>query len=121
MSKEFTNELDKFENLLLDWMRTVAIFFIVAIALYHFTPYGKIFTILMFMISIIVMITMIVDYMYRREQLEDESDVRLSLDVLVAAMLLALALVVIMTVTVIVLPRPKLDDLEPITEHFHFP
>lgn len=121
MSDNFTNEIDKFENLLLDWMRTVAIFFIVAIALYHFTPYGKIFTILMFLISILVMVTMIVDYMYRRNQLYQESEVRLSLDILVMAMILALALVVIMTCYVIVLPSPKLDDLEPITEHFHFP
>ena len=34
-------ELERFEDVLLDWIRTVIIFFIAGLALYHFTIDGK--------------------------------------------------------------------------------
>lgn len=100
--------IDRFENLLLDWSRTVAIFFIVGIALYNFTPQGKYLSIGAFLISILVIVTMLIDYVYRRNILiKTGHDVRFALDVLAIGMLFGLVLVIIMVYWVIILPPPQ--------------
>ena len=115
--------IDRFETLLLDWSRTVAIFFIVGIALYNFTPQGKYFAIMAFIISIIMIATMLVDYFQRRYILMKHGhSVRLALDILAMGMLLALALVIMMTYHIIILPPPK-EDFDHLIHaaHLHFP
>ena len=93
MSDNFTfNEVDRFENLLLDWIRTVAIFLVVGIALYHFTSYGKVFALTSFLITIVLVTTLIVDYILRRQEITSKGhEVRLALDILAASMMPALA------------------------------
>ncbi len=88
------DELERFEDVLLDWMRTVTIFFIAGIALYHFTSLGKPYTLVSFFLSLILMITMIVDYINRRKELRDKGlNPRLALDIMVAVAVIGTGLI----------------------------
>ena len=99
------DEIEKFENLLLDWVRTVTIFFIAGIALYHFTIDGKPYAIIAFLITIIMVTTLIVDYLIRRNELTSKGhEIRLPLDILVITMILGLVLILYVTFDVIFLP-----------------
>lgn len=99
-----TNE-ERFEDLLLNWVRTVTIFFIAGIALYHFTRFGKSYTIIAFLLSIVLMVTMIVDYILRRNELTSQGvNIRLPLDIIVAVMMVGTALVLMITWEVIIEP-----------------
>ncbi len=96
---------ERFEDLLLDWIRTVTIFFIAGLALYHFTIDGKPYAIIAFFLTIIMVATMIIDYILRRNELTSKGiHPRLVLDVMVAVMMVGLALIVWVTYDVIVLP-----------------
>lgn len=100
-------ESDIFENVVLDWIRTITVFFIASIALYSFTPHGKAFAIISLLITIILVTTLIVDYIVRRnEEVSRGHSVRFSLDVLIATMMLALALIIWMLWTVVLNPEP---------------
>ena len=98
-------ETERFEDLLLDWMRTVTIFFIAGIALYHFTDFGKPYAIIAFSLSFILVITMIVDYILRRKELTAKGiEIKFTLDVIVAVMMIGLALIIMVTYEVIIEP-----------------
>ena len=87
-------ETERFEDLLLDWIRTVTVFFIAGIALYHFTNFGKQYSITAFSLSFILIITMIIDYILRRNDLTSKGhEVRLPLDIMVAVMMIGAVLV----------------------------
>ncbi len=107
------DEINQFEEIVLDWFRTATIFFIAGIALYHFTNFGKPYTVIAFMLTIVLMITMIVDYLDRRSTLVAKGhSIRMSLDVLIATMMVALALVLWITREVIIEPykdNPAID------------
>ena len=104
---------ERFEDLLLDWVRTVTIFFIAGITLYHFTAYGKPYAVISFLLTIVLVTTMIVDYLFRRqEHIEKGYNIRLSLDIIVATMMIGLALIVWITFEVITEPykdNPSVD------------
>ena len=88
------NDIERFEDVLLDWMRTVTIFFIAGIALYHFTTLGKPYTLVAFFLSLILMITMIVDYISRRKELSNNGlNPRLALDIMVAVAVVGAGLI----------------------------
>ena len=98
-----TDETERFEDLLLDWMRTVTIFFIAGIALYHFTNFGKPYTIIAFSLSFILVVTMIVDYILRRNKLTAKGhDVRLALDIMIAVAIIGAALILWITWEIII-------------------
>lgn len=98
-------ETERFEDLLLNWVRTVTIFFIAGIALYHFTSFGKSYTIISFLLSIVLMVTMIVDYILRRNELTSQGiSVRLPLDIIVGVMMVGTALILMITWEVIIEP-----------------
>ncbi len=106
------DETEKFENLLLDWVRTVTIFFIAGLALYHFTIDGKPYAIIAFLITIIMVTTLIVDYLIRRNELTSKGHkVRLPLDILVVTMILGLVLILWVTFDVIYLPYNYTSDI----------
>lgn len=111
-------EIERFEDLLLDWMRTVTIFFIAGIALYHFTDLGKPYSIIAFLLTLVLVGTMIIDYILRRNELTAKGvDIKLTLDVLVAVMMIGFALIAWITYEVINEPyqdNPSLDFVEPI-------
>lgn len=114
-------EMERFEDLLLDWMRTVTIFFIAGIALYHFTSLGKPYSIIAFLLSIVLVVTMIVDYILRRNELTAKGHkIKFTLDILVAVMMIGLALIILITYEVIIEPytdNPAVDiatEIEPI-------
>lgn len=99
------NELEKFESLLLDWVRVVLIFFIAGIALYHFTIDGKNYALMAFLITIIMVTTLIVDYILQRNELTNKGHkIRLSLDIIIISMILGLALILWITYDIITLP-----------------
>jgi uncharacterized membrane protein YidH (DUF202 family) len=105
MSNENNEEIEKFEALLLDWMRTVTIFFIAGIALYHFTIDGKPYAVIAFLITILMVTTLIVDYILRRNEITSKGhEVRLPVDILVISMVLGLVLILWVTFDVIRLP-----------------
>lgn len=108
------DETERFEDLLLDWMRTVTIFFIAGIALYHFTKFGKPYAIVAFSLSFILVITMIVDYILRRNELTAKGNVvRLPLDIMVAVMMVGAGLILWIIWEVIIEPypdNPAVDD-----------
>ena len=98
-------DIERFEDLLLDWMRTVLIFFIAGIALYHFTDLGKSYTIISFGLSLVLVITMIVDYLLRRNELTSRGiDIRLPLDIMIVIMIIAAVLITWISWEVIVEP-----------------
>ena len=98
-------EMERFEDLLLDWMRTVTIFFIAGIALYHFTIDGKPYAIIAFLLTIVMVTTLIVDYILRRNELTSKGhEVRLPVDILVVTMIIGLVLILWVTYDIIVLP-----------------
>ena len=98
-------EMERFEDLLLDWMRTVTIFFIAGLALYHFTIDGKRYAIIAFTLTIFMVATMIIDYFLRRRELTNRDiPIKASLDIMVSIMIIGLALVAWVTYDVIVLP-----------------
>lgn len=101
-------ETEKFEDLLLNWIRTVTIFFIAGIALYHFTDLGKPYSIIAFGLALILIVTMIVDYILRRNDLTKKGyEIRLPLDIMVAVMIVSAALVLWIIGEVIIEPyRP---------------
>ena len=104
-NNERNEELDRFEDVLLDWMRTVTIFFIAGIALYHFTIDGKPYAIVAFFLTIVMVTTLIVDYILRRNEITSKGhDVRLSLDILVVTMIIGLALILWVTYDIMTLP-----------------
>ena len=103
--KDFEHELEKFEALLLDWVRAVLIFFIAGIALYHFTIDGKNYALMAFFITIIMVTTLIVDFILSRNELTSKGHkIRLSLDMIIVSMILGLALVLWISYDIIVLP-----------------
>jgi hypothetical protein len=107
------NEINQFEEIVLDWFRTATIFFIAGIALYHFTKLGKPYTIIAFLLTIVLMVTMIVDYLDRRSELVSKGHhIRLSLDILIATMMVGLALVLWITWEVIVEPYPDNPSID---------
>ena len=88
-------ELEWFEKDLLDWMRTVAVFLIVGIAIYHFTVVGKWFALTFFLITAVVMTTLIVDYIQRRHILVSHGlQVRYTVDVLAVSNILTLGVLI---------------------------
>ena len=96
-----------FENAVLDWIRTITVFFITSIALYNFTPHGKPFSIISLLITIILVTSLIVDYIIRRKEITSKGgSVRFSLDVLIATMMIALALIIWMLWVVVINPAP---------------
>ena len=99
------SELERYEEVLLDWMRTATIFFIAGIALYHFTSLGKPYSIIAFSLSIVLMITMIIDSISRRNDLAKKGITpRLALDIIIGVMVLAVLLVIWITYEVIIEP-----------------
>ena len=101
---------ERFEDLLLNWVRTVTIFFIAGIALYHFTSFGKQYAIIAFVLSLILIVTMIVDYILRRNEHTSKGfTVRLPLDIIVAAMIIGAGLIIAITWEVIIEPAPISD------------
>ena len=105
-------ELERFEDLLLDWMRTVTIFFIAGIALYHFTKFGKPYAIIAFSLSFVLIITMIVDYILRRNELTAKGyDIRLPLDITVAVSMIGAALVLWILWEIIVEPYKNIPTV----------
>lgn len=103
----------RFEDLLLDWMRTVTIFFIAGIALYHFTSLGKPYAIIAFILSIILVTTMIIDYILRRNELTSKGiEIKFTLDVMIAVMMIGLALIISITWEVIIEPYPDNPALD---------
>ncbi len=99
------HELERFEDLLLDWIRTVIIFFIAGLALYHFTIDGRPYAIIAFLLTIIMVTTLIVDYIIRRKEITSKGhDIRLSIDILVVTMIIGLALILWVTYDIIRLP-----------------
>ena len=111
-----------FETLLLDWIRTVSLFFIVGIALYHFTEYGKYLAFIAFLISGVMIMALIIDYIRTRKDLRSNQGIetRFSLDVLMASMIGGLALLIIIMYIVATSPPPK-GEYVPIVEHLHIP
>lgn len=104
--------VDEFEEIVLDWFRTATIFFIAGIALYHFTNFGKSYTIIAFMLTLILMMTVVVDYILRRNELTSNGhSVRLSLDVLISTMIVGIALIVWITWEVIIEPYKNSNDM----------
>ena len=100
-----TAELERFEDLLLDWMRTVTIFFIAGIALYHFTKFGKPYAVIAFFLTIILIVTMIVDYLTRRNEITAKGhQVKLPLDIMIGVMMVGVALIIWITWEVIIEP-----------------
>lgn len=94
MSNDDELELEKFENLMLNWSRTATIFLLSGIALYHFTSLGKQYSIIAFLLTIILIGTMVIDYVARRNELTSKGiDIRISLDIIVAVMIIAIALI----------------------------
>jgi hypothetical protein len=88
------DETDRFEDLLLSWIRTVTIFFIAGVALYHFTNFGKSYAIISFMLSLVLTVTMVVDYIVRRNELTSKGyTVRLPLDIMISVMIVTVALI----------------------------
>ncbi len=86
-------------------MRTVTIFFIAGIALYHFTKFGKSYAIIAFSLSLVLVVTMIVDYILRRNELTAKGhDVRLALDIMIAVAIIGALLILLITWEVIVEP-----------------
>ena len=108
------SELERYEEVLLDWMRTTTIFFIAGIALYHFTSLGKPYSIIAFCLSLVLMITMIIDSISRRNDLAKNGiKPRLALDIIIAVMVLAVLLVIWVTYEVIIEPdRNNVQDEE---------
>jgi hypothetical protein len=99
------DETERFEDLLLSWIRTVTIFFIAGIALYHFTKFGKPYAIIAFLLSLVLIVTMVVDYIMRRNELTSKGyTVRLPLDIMVSVMIVTIALILWITWEVIVEP-----------------
>lgn len=113
-------DLELYEELLLDWMRTATIFFIAGIALYHFTTKGKPYTLIAFGLSIILIVTMIIDSITRRKELKQSGlHPRLALDVIIGVMIIALGLVLWIAYEVMVEPSqnglpedPSIEALE---------
>lgn len=103
MSNNNSNDDDiVFENLMLAWIRTITIFLVAGIALYHFTHFGKPFALIFFLITIVLVTTLIVDYIFRRREIVRQGhDVRLALDIIAASMMIALATIIWMVWTVI--------------------
>ena len=101
------NETERFEDLLLNWMRTVTIFFIAGIALYHFTNFGKVYSIVAFSLSFVLVVTMIVDYILRRNEFTSKgNEVRLPLDIMISVMMIGAALILFVLWEVIIEPYP---------------
>jgi len=110
MKSNKNDETERFEDLLLDWMRTVTIFFIAGIALYHFTKFGKPYSIIAFSLSFVLVITMIIDYILRRNELTAKGyKIRLPLDIMVSVMMVGAALILWILWEVII--EPYTDNL----------
>lgn len=100
-NRDDNRELERFEDLLLSWMTTVIIFFIVGIALYRFTKFC-VYSVVAFLLAIVLIVTFIVDYIVRRKELTSKGyNIRLSLDIMVASMIVGLGLVIGITWEVI--------------------
>lgn len=99
------DETERLEDLLLSWIRTVSIFFIAGITLYHFTNFGKQYAIISFLLSVVLIVTMIVDYFIRRNELTSKGfQVRLPVDIMVSVMIILAALIMSIIWEVIIEP-----------------
>ena len=107
------------EKLWLDWIRTISIFLLVGISLYHFTPYGKYFSLVSLIITIFLISCWIFDYYITNKN--EDIDHRPIMDLLIVGMLVALGLIVWITYTVYVLPPPHILDPMDRAEISHIP
>jgi uncharacterized membrane protein YidH (DUF202 family) len=57
------------ENNFLAFIRTSAIFFVASVALFHFTEYGKMFSLVSLSIALILTISVVVDYFQERNRI----------------------------------------------------
>ncbi len=88
------HDCDRIENNLLAWIRTVTIFFIAGIALQHYTDSGKYYSIISFLILVVLLTTLLLDYINQRSELISKGyKIRLSLDVMASAMMVLLFVV----------------------------
>ena len=90
-----------FEANFLDWIKSISVFFIVGLALYSFTEFGRQFAAYSFTVAAILIATSLYDYVTRRKELTDVGiSVKVTLDILAASMLafFFLAIWVIFTV-----------------------
>jgi len=89
MSGEISSIAELFEADFLDWVRTVTIFIVVGIAIFNFTPLGKIFSLISLFIALFLLVTLIFDYINERQKvIESGSSVKTSLDILFGAVVI---------------------------------
>ena len=79
----------------MDWISVFGIFLIVGVALFNFTDLGKTFSIIAYIIALVLITILLGDYFNERNRLKREGqEIRPALDLLAAAMIGVWALVV---------------------------
>lgn len=71
MSNNTFDESQLFEDSFLEWIRTITIFIIAGIAIFNFTRYGKLFSVISFTISVVLVGALIIYYLNERKRVID--------------------------------------------------
>lgn len=89
-------DLLAFETGTLQWVRSIAIFLVLSLALYHFTPLGRGLTILALLLNIFLFIVYFINYSIDRNKIIEKGyPVKITLDLLSFGMLVGLIILIL--------------------------